>query len=113
MLPRLPEISARTISIEHNAILRDYERVIALQPNFFFAHYNMAEIFKLERDYRAAINAYTRAIELEPRFAEAFFNRGLLRLSLGETVDGLNDLRQAGQLGIVQAYGVIARMQRN
>ena len=111
ILPRLPEISIR--SIEYEAILRDYERVIALRPEFFFAHYNMAEIHKREHDYRAAINAYTRAIELEPRFAEAFFNRGLARLSLGESVDGLNDLRQAGELGIVQAFGIISRMQRN
>lgn len=108
--PRTLELPMRPQ--EHNAILRDYERVLELQPNLFFAHYNMAEIFKMQGDYQAALQAYTRAIDIEPRFAEAYFNRGLILLSLGETTAGLNDLRQAGQLGIVQAYGIIARMQR-
>jgi tetratricopeptide (TPR) repeat protein len=110
VLPRLPEIS--TISFEHDIIMKDYEKVITMNPNFFFAHYNIAEIFTLEKDYRAAISAYTRAIELEPQFAEAYFNRGVSRLSIGETAAGLDDLRKAGELGIVQAYGIIARMRQ-
>jgi tetratricopeptide (TPR) repeat protein len=109
IVPRQLEISAETL--EREAILRDYERVLALAPNFFFAYYNMAEIFTQAQDYRAAIDAYTRAIELEPQFAEALFNRGILRLSIGETNDGLTDLRRAGELGVVQAFGIIARMQ--
>ncbi|MDR0333452.1 MAG: tetratricopeptide repeat protein [Dysgonamonadaceae bacterium] len=110
VLPRLPEISTR--SFEHDIIMKDYEKVIAMNPSFFFAHYNIAEIFTLEKDYRAAISAYTRAIELEPQFAEAYFNRGVSRLSIGETATGLDDLRKAGQLGIVQAYSIIARMRQ-
>jgi tetratricopeptide (TPR) repeat protein len=107
--PRLPDIHFATL--ERDLIIRDYERVIELDPGFFFAHYNLGEIFKLKRDYHAAITAYTRAIELEPQFAEAFFNRGIARLSIGETADGLEDLRRAGSLGIVQAYSIMARMR--
>ncbi|SFS77880.1 Tetratricopeptide repeat-containing protein [Porphyromonadaceae bacterium NLAE-zl-C104] len=107
--PRLPDISTK--SIEYEEILREYEAIIRLNPNFMYAYYNRAEIFSLEKDYRAAIADYTKAIELEPQFAEAYFNRGISRLSIGETRDGLDDLRKAGELGIVQSYSIIKRMQ--
>jgi tetratricopeptide (TPR) repeat protein len=76
-----------------------------------YAYYNRAEIYNIEKDYRAAIADYTKAIELEPQFAEAYFNRGIARLSIGETREGLDDLRKAGELGVVQSYSIIKRMQ--
>ncbi|MBK5195878.1 MAG: tetratricopeptide repeat protein [Proteiniphilum sp.] len=106
---KLPEISTK--SIEYEEILKEYEEIIRLNPEFIYAYYNRAEIFSLEKDYRAAIADYTKAIELEPQFAEAYFNRGISRLSIGETAPGLDDLRKAGELGIVQSYSIIKRMQ--
>jgi tetratricopeptide (TPR) repeat protein len=106
---KLPEISAK--SIEYEEILKEYEEIIRIDPNFIYAYYNRAEIFCLEKDYRAAIANYTKAIELEPQFAEAYFNRGISRLAIGETAQGLDDLRKAGELGIVQSYSIIKRMQ--
>jgi tetratricopeptide (TPR) repeat protein len=107
---KLPEISTK--SIEYEEILKEYEEIIRLNPEFIYAYYNRAEIFSLEKDYRAAIADYTTAIELEPQFAEAYFNRGISRLSIGETAAGLDDLRKAGELGIVQSYSIIKRMQK-
>lgn len=106
---RLPEISIR--SIEYEEILREYEKILGLDPGFIFAYYNRAEVYTLEKDYRAAIADYSKAIELEPQFAEAYFNRGIARLSIGEAKEGLDDLRKAGELGIVQSYSIIKRMQ--
>ncbi|HAR39249.1 MAG TPA: hypothetical protein DCS09_12115, partial [Porphyromonadaceae bacterium] len=107
--PRLPEISTR--SIDYDEILKEYEKIIRINPDFIYAYYNRAEIFSLEKDYRAAIADYSRAIELEPQFAEAYFNRGISRLAIGETAQGIDDLRKAGELGIVQSYSIIKRMQ--
>lgn len=107
--PRLPEISTR--SIDYEEILKEYETIIGINPSFIYTYYNRAEIFALEKDYRAAIADYTKAIELEPQFAEAYFNRGISRLAIGETALGLDDLRKAGELGIVQSYSIIKRMQ--
>lgn len=104
-----PEISTK--SIEYEEILKEYEEIIRINPDFIYAYYNRAEIFSLEKDYRAAIADYTKAIELEPQFAEAYFNRGISRLSIGETAQGIDDLRKAGELGIVQSYSIIKRMQ--
>ena len=106
---KMPEISTR--SIDYDEILKEYETIIRLNPEFIYAWYNRAEIFILEKDYRAAISDYTKAIELEPQFAEAYFNRGISRLSIGETDAGLDDLRKAGELGIIQSYSIIKRMQ--
>ena len=106
---RRPELSLE--SVEYDAILKEYNAIIEDAPNFIYAYYNRAEIYILEKDYRAAITDYTKAINLEPRFAEAYFNRGISRLSIGETRDGLDDLRKAGELGIVQSYSIIKRMQ--
>lgn len=107
--PRMPEISTK--SIDYEGILKEYGEIIRLNPDFIYAYYNRAEIFSLEKDYRAAIADYSKAIELEPQFAEAYFNRGISRLAIGETAKGLDDLRKAGELGIVQSYSIIKRMQ--
>ena len=105
----VPEVSKTTL--EYDVILKDYERVINLDPKFIYAYYNRAEVLSIQKDYRGAISDYTEAINLEPQFAEAYFNRGLAKLSVGETISGLDDLRKAGELGIVESYSIIKRMQ--
>ena len=107
--PIVPDVSKATL--EYGVILKDYERVINLDPDFIFAYYNRAEILSIQKDYRGAISDYTEAIKLSPQFAEAYFNRGLARLAIGETVSGLDDLRKSGELGIVESYSIIKRMQ--
>ena len=105
----VPEVSKKTL--EYDVILKDYERVLSLDPDFIFAYYNRAGILSIQKDYRGAISDYSEAIKREPQFAEALFNRGLARLSVGETASGLDDLRKAGELGVVEAYSIIKRMQ--
>lgn len=106
---KLPEISVK--SVHYEEILKEYEQIIKIDSDFIYAYYNRAEIFAIEKDYRAAISDYNKAIEIEPQFAEAYFNRGIAKLSIGETPSGLDDLRKAGELGIVQSYSIIKRMQ--
>lgn len=107
---KLPEVSKR--SFQNDEILKLYETVLKLDPDFIFAYYNMAEIFSNEKDYRAAIDSYSKAIKIEPQFAEAYFNRGISKLTIGEKASGLDDLRKAGELGIVESYSIIKRMQQ-
>ena len=105
----VPEVSKKTL--EYDVILKDYERVINLDPQFIYAYYNRAEVLSIQKDYRGAISDYTEAINIEPQFAEAYFNRGLAKLAVGETASGLDDLRKAGELGVVESYSIIKRMQ--
>jgi tetratricopeptide (TPR) repeat protein len=71
--------------------------------------FDRANILVEQKDYRNAIASYTKAIELENDFAEAFFNRGLTYIYLGENKQGIADLSKAGELGLYIAYNIIKR----
>ncbi|MDD3079221.1 MAG: tetratricopeptide repeat protein [Paludibacter sp.] len=93
-------------------IMRDYDKVIQLQPNFSFAYYNKANILCTQKDFKTAIANYTKAIGCDADFAEAYFNRGLTYLFIGEDNKGIADLSKAGELGIYQSYNLIQRFNK-
>ncbi|MEA4936183.1 MAG: tetratricopeptide repeat protein [Paludibacter sp.] len=92
-------------------VMRDLEKVNELQPDFPFSYYNKANILCTLKDFRSAIYNYTKAIEIDGDFAEAYFNRGLTYLYIGEDAKGLSDLSKAGELGIYGAYNLIQRFK--
>ena len=94
-------------------IMRDYDKVneLSVYP-FPFASFNKANILCTIQDFRSAISNYSRAIQAEPDFAEAYFNRGLTYLYIGEDEKGLADLSKAGELGIVNVYNLILRFKK-
>jgi Tetratricopeptide repeat. len=100
-------------SYDHDMIVRDYTRVIELNPDFAYAYFNRGNLYCMQRDFRAAVSDYNDAIAKDSDFAEAYFNRGLARLSLGDTNRGVADLSKAGELGIINAYSIIKRMTNN
>ncbi|NDP20364.1 MAG: tetratricopeptide repeat protein [Paludibacter sp.] len=93
-------------------IMRDFEKVNLLNPDFTFSYYNKANILCTQKDFRTAIANYSKAIEIDPDFAEAFFNRGLTYLFIGEDAKGLADLSKSGELGIYKAYNLIQRFKK-
>ena len=94
-------------------IMRDYDKVIELSEQPFpYAWFNKANMLCVIQDFKSAIGAYTKAIESEPDFAEAYFNRGLTYLYIGEDEKGLADLSKAGELGVVSAYNLILRFKQ-
>ncbi|MDR1436885.1 MAG: tetratricopeptide repeat protein [Candidatus Symbiothrix sp.] len=95
---------------DYDLIIRDYDMVIQLNPDFVYAYFNRGNIRFLQKDFRAAIADYDLAIQKNPDFAEAYFNRGLTRLSQGDTERGIADLSKAGELGMIDAYGIIKKM---
>lgn len=98
-------------SADFELMMRDYDYVIANQPDFSFAYYNKANMLCIQQDFRAAISYYTQAIQVDGDFAEAYFNRGLTYIYINEIDKGLSDLSKAGELGIYQAYNLISRFQ--
>ncbi|MBP5476689.1 MAG: tetratricopeptide repeat protein [Paludibacteraceae bacterium] len=97
--------------MDFDIMLRDYDYVLRLQPDFAFAFYNKANILCQQKDYDAAILHYTKAIACDTDFAEAYFNRGLTYIYTDRVEEGLSDLSKAGELGIYQAYNLITRFQ--
>ncbi len=98
-------------NMDFDIMLRDYDQVLRLQPDFSFAYYNKANILCTQRNWKDAIDNYTRAIEADNDFAEAYFNRGLTYIYTDQPEQGLADLSRAGELGIYQAYNLITRFQ--
>ena len=98
-------------SMDFEIMLRDYDYVNKLLPDFAFAYYNKANILCTQKEYQAAIATYSKAIEADSDFAEAYFNRGLTRIYIDQVEEGIADLSRAGELGIYQAYNLITRFQ--
>jgi tetratricopeptide (TPR) repeat protein len=110
-VPQIQEINTDTKKIyEQDMIIRDYDAVLNINPDFVYAYFNRGNMRCVQKDFRTAILDYNEAIRREPDFAEAYFNRGLSRLYLGDTQRGIEDLSKAGELGIVDAYNIIKRM---
>ena len=92
-------------------IIRDYDKVLSLTPDFDVAWFNKANILGEQKNFEDAIHHYTKAIEINPEFAQAYFNRGLMLFFIGKTNEGLTDLSKAGELGIYQSYNIIKRLK--
>jgi tetratricopeptide (TPR) repeat protein len=95
--------------IDYELILKDLDKVLELNPDFEFAHFNIGMVQCFLRDFDKGIIHFTKAIEINPEFAEAWFNRGLTRIYLEQEAEGTLDLSKAGELGIFKAYNVIKR----
>lgn len=89
--------------------LKDYDHVIGLDPDFYFAWYNRGYVKCMQGDYWGAISDFTRVIELKPDCSEAYYNKGLILIFLNLKAVGCCDLSRAGELGIQDAYHVMKR----
>lgn len=92
------------------AILADLDKVLQVSPRNAFAWYNRGNLLLERGDMQGAREAYDKALEIKPDFAEAYFNRGYVNLSAGNRRQGIADLGRAGELGIVNAYNLMKRI---
>ena len=106
-----PQNQNLTATLEHTyeAVIRDIDKALALDPAFPFAWYNRGYVNSRMGNYHAAIDDFTKAIALRNDFAEAYYNRGLISILLSENHQGCLDLSRAGELGITDAYKVMKR----
>ncbi len=93
-------------------VKRDLDRVIELLPDMAYAHYDLGNVLLYEGNYAQAAMAYTRALELEPRFPDAYYNRGVCYLQMGQRERGIADLSQAGEYGLYSAYSLIKQYSK-
>ena len=102
-------IDSASMMKEYNKIVRDYNKVISLDPNFYFVYFNKGYVRSLMGDYWGAINDFSKTIVLKDDFAEAYYNKGLLLLFMKLNSTGCSNLSRAGELGIEEAYHVMKR----
>lgn len=93
----------------YKEVLQDYNKVIELDPDFYYAYFNRSFIKSMMGDYWGAVSDLTRALEIEPAFAEAFFNKGLTLIFLNLKNVGCEDISRAGELGVQDSYHVMKR----
>ena len=93
-------------------IIDDLNKVISLSPRNVYAMFNKGNAYLIMQNYTAAISCYDEALGIKPDFGEAYYNRGLMYLRLGNKEKGVADLSKAGELGILPSYNVLKRMTR-
>lgn len=91
--------------------LADYRKALELSPQSPVTLFNIGCLLFEQGDYSAADKAFTDAIALKSDFGEAFYNRGYVALRLGQKAKGISDLSKAGELGIINAYSLIKRIE--
>ena len=97
-------------AIEYDLIVRDYNKVISLDPGFVYAYYNRANVYSVQKNYKAALADYDEAIKLAPEFADAYYNRAMIYLITGKTELARADLSKAGELGKYESYNLLKRL---
>ncbi|MBO4815280.1 MAG: tetratricopeptide repeat protein [Muribaculaceae bacterium] len=93
-------------------IIDDLNEVLKRSPKNVYATYNKGCVYLLLNDYTSAINCFSTCIEIKPDLGEAYYNRGLTYLRLGNRERGVADLSKAGELGILPSYNVLKRINR-
>jgi tetratricopeptide (TPR) repeat protein len=73
------------------------QKVLADQPDFAYAHFQMGYVFTALKRNAEARAEYERTISLDPKMAEANLNLGLLLLD-GQPADAVAPLRKAVEL---------------
>lgn len=93
-------------------IINDLDKVIELSPRNVYALFNKGNACIIIQNYTEAIACFSEAIAAKPDFGEAYYNRGLMYLRMGNKDRGVADLSKAGELGILPSYNVLKRMTR-
>ena len=79
----------------HSALaVQEYNRAIALAPNYSAALFNLA-IIEAASKPAAAISLYQRVLKIQPNNASAMFNLGLTYFAIGRIADAKVWLRKA------------------
>lgn len=94
---------------DYNQALETLTAVLEKNRSNPFIWYNLGNLHLQMQDFHKAVDDYTEAIKYEKNLAEAYYNRGLTLLYLGEKELANSDLSKAGELGIKEAYAVMKR----
>jgi tetratricopeptide (TPR) repeat protein len=68
--------------------MADLDRVVAIAPDYVFAHDNRGEVWRLRGNNDKALAEYTKAIKIDPNFLSAYYDRG-------QTYEAMKDLDKA------------------
>jgi len=87
----------------------DYNKAIAINPEYANAYNNRGNIKLKQADYNGAIKDYNRAIELNPQFVEAYCNRGIAKENLGDHSEAMENFDRAIEINSEYIDGYLRR----
>lgn len=93
-------------------IVKDWDKLIELEPRLAIAYYNKGNTLLMMQDYAGAMVEYNNALRLEPTMGEAYYNRGYLYLKMGNKDAAIADLSKAGEYGVVSSYNLLKRISK-
>lgn len=104
LVPELAEGMTYNRGISHNILkeydkaLRDFTRVVELQPLRAYPRRQRANCYANQGKWKLAIKDYDQAIARWPKDAESYLNRGLAHRVLGQIDQALSDIQRAQEL---------------
>jgi tetratricopeptide (TPR) repeat protein len=102
-----PEYSTDISDI--NAIKSELKKALELMPELPYAYYNLANLYCKQQQYNVGFEYYEKAIGINPEFGEAYYNKGITMIYLGDSDNGCYYVSKSGELGIEEAYSVLKR----
>lgn len=96
-------------NFDYSEAIEDLQTAAAILPMFPFIHFDLGNLYTASNKPIEAIENYTKAIESYPAMGDAYLNRGLVQIVVKETEKGCIDLSKAGELGVGEAYRMIAK----
>ena len=79
---------------DSDAALKQYDKAISINPNFYQAHYNAGCVFMSKNDLHAAIESFKKVITLDPHSYKAYYNVGLAQLKSRQFKEALENVRK-------------------
>lgn len=86
---------------DHAGAVEDFSRSIEMNPTSS-ALYGRAKSQVILQNHEEALQDFTRAIHLDPGDLSAYFDRGILKLRIGDRKGGREDIRKARELEKIQ-----------
>src|SRR5260370_13916627 len=83
---------------EFEAPIGPLQKIIADQPEFAYAHFQLAYVYTALKKTDEARTEYGRTIAIDPKMSEAYLNLGMMLLDKQEDAAAIGPLRKAVEL---------------
>jgi Tfp pilus assembly protein PilF len=82
----------------HKTAIVDFDRVIAIDPDYARAYHLRGLAREIEGDDKGALDDFNRAIALKPDYGAAYHSRATLHTKMGQMDDAAEDIRMVTHL---------------
>ncbi|MGA0559877.1 tetratricopeptide repeat protein [Larkinella sp. VNQ87] len=87
--------------------LSDFNQAIQLDPKSSLAYFNRGNIRFQQDEFQQALEDFTKTVQLDAKFGKAFNALGVTQVMLNQRESGCLSLKQAKQLGYIEADAYI------